>query len=132
MLAIFIYTLSLHDFAIAKDEKIMTLFHVGFLQTGLLLQVEVFLNWSVQLAEAGKFLSQNGVVHRDMKLDNVLVSRDGVFKVCDFGFALQAQPSNLTTCIKRYDGPGGNPAHLAPEVLTAARRAAAGEPVVDQ
>ena len=82
-------------------------------------QLEVLLDWSHQLAEAANFLTLQNVVHRDMKLNNVLVSRDGLLKVCDFGLAIQTPTADLSI---RYfpDRPiGGNPAHLAPEVLSA-------------
>ena len=86
-------------------------------------QLELFLNWCLQLAEAEQFLAQNGIVHLDMKMDNILVSEDGVLKICDFGFAVQLQPDDLTRRYFQGMAPGGNPAHLAPEVLETVRTA---------
>ena len=85
--------------------------------------MELLLSWCRQLSEAEKFLVQHGVVHLDMKLNNILVSQDGVLKICDFGFAVQLQPSDFKMRLTQGMAPGGNPAHLAPEVLNAARRA---------
>ena len=86
-------------------------------------QFEGFIEWSKQIAEGEEFLLKNGVIHRDMKLDNILVSEDGMVKICDFGFALQTKPSDS---FKLRCNPGaevgGNPAHLAPEVLASSRR----------
>ena len=33
------------------------------------------------------FLSALQIIHRDIKPENILVSRTGVIKLCDFGFA---------------------------------------------
>ena len=89
----------------------------------IITQLELFLSWCLQLAEAEQFLAQNGVVHLDMKMDNILVSEDGVLKICDFGFAVQLQPDDLTRRYFQGMAPGGNPAHLAPEVLETVRTA---------
>ena len=58
-----------------------------------------------------------------MKLDNILVSKDGMVKICDFGFALQTKPSdNFKLRCNPGAEVGGNPAHLAPEILASSRR----------
>ena len=75
------------------------------------------LDWSRQLAEAANFLTVHRVVHRDMKLNNVLVTEDGRLKVCDFGFATQTDSDELSLRYCANMPVGGNPAHLAPEVM---------------
>ena len=40
-----------------------------------------------QVLKALKFLHENKIMHRDVKPENLLVSRHGVIKLCDFGFA---------------------------------------------
>lgn len=66
-----------------------------------------------QLVSALHFCHQNGVAHRDVKPQNLLLDKDGVLKVSDFG--LSALPEQLkngllhTAC--------GTPAYTAPEVV---------------
>ncbi|XP_040999682.1 CBL-interacting serine/threonine-protein kinase 7-like [Juglans microcarpa x Juglans regia] len=66
-----------------------------------------------QLVSALHFCHQNGVAHRDLKPQNLLLDKDGNLKVSDFG--LSALPEQLkngllhTAC--------GTPAYTAPEVV---------------
>ncbi|OIT39866.1 PREDICTED: CBL-interacting serine/threonine-protein kinase 4-like [Nicotiana attenuata] len=66
-----------------------------------------------QLVSALHFCHQNGVAHRDIKPQNILLDKEGQLKVSDFGLAaLSEQFSNSllqTAC--------GTPAYAAPEVV---------------
>ncbi|KAI8615765.1 kinase-like domain-containing protein, partial [Chytriomyces sp. MP71] len=49
------------------------------------------------------------IIHRDLKLQNILISSSGVLKICDFGFS---QFASLTlTSVK------GTPIYMAPELI---------------
>ena len=54
--------------------------------------VEV-LRWSAQLAHALAVAHDHGLVHGDIKPENVMVRDDGYVKLLDFGLALEAEPS---------------------------------------
>ena len=54
----------------------------------IILQRTSVTKWFKQLLEALVFLEQNCVVHRDLKLDNLLYSTDDNLIVSDFGKAV--------------------------------------------
>ncbi|KAL5543966.1 hypothetical protein UlMin_007750 [Ulmus minor] len=43
----------------------------------------------LQLLEGVKYLHDNWVLHRDLKTSNLLINKDGVLKICDFGMSRQ-------------------------------------------
>eukprot|EP00756_Hemistasia_phaeocysticola_P044754 Hpha_TRINITY_DN18541_c0_g1::TRINITY_DN18541_c0_g1_i1::g.195268::m.195268 len=57
------------------------------------------------------FLHDQDVIHRDMKSPNVLMTRNGVCKLSDFGCATVLEVDKLQTSFK------GTPSYMAPEVI---------------
>ena len=57
------------------------------------------------------YLHQNSILHRDIKLDNILLDKDNNLKLCDFGISLKIKKDNYHTdrC--------GTPAYIAPEII---------------
>ncbi|XP_033627587.1 cyclin-dependent kinase-like 1 isoform X2 [Asterias rubens] len=43
--------------------------------------------WINQLLEAVKFCHDHNCIHRDVKPENILITKDDMLKLCDFGFA---------------------------------------------
>lgn len=72
--------------------------------------LEVF----VAICEAIAYIHGNGVVHRDIKSQNVKVSSAGVVKLLDFGIAKDSASHGLT----QTGGVIGTPTYLSPEQLS--------------
>lgn len=79
-------------------------------QLGARTAVEV----AVQIAEALKEAHEHGVIHRDIKPQNVLVTTSGDVKVADFGIARAASSPTMT----RENLALGTAAYMSPEQAT--------------
>lgn len=55
-------------------------------QGGRPFEQEELAGFALQIAQALSYLKKNKVIHRDIKLENVLVA-DGVLKLADFGLS---------------------------------------------
>ena len=51
--------------------------------------------WILDIAKGLKFLHENNVVHRDIKSDNILIDKNGVCKIADFGCSIKLKPNQL-------------------------------------
>lgn len=67
-----------------------------------------------QLLEAAGYAHSRGVVHRDIKPDNVFVTNDGRVKLADFGIAHVGTTATLTQAGTVM----GTPGYMAPEQVT--------------
>jgi eukaryotic-like serine/threonine-protein kinase len=96
---------------------------LGLLSEGFL-SVDRVLDYGLQMADALAHAHERGVVHRDFKSANVVVTPEGRAKVLDFGLARRlrsdefAEGSTLTKSTLTVTGTiMGTPAYMAPEQL---------------
>ena len=86
------------------------------------LSYEITLKFTEQLLGAAHYLEKAFIRHLDLKPTNILVAEDNRIIVCDFGSAVQFTDDNFILKFIRGILPGGNKAHLAPEVLNTYHR----------
>ncbi len=82
------------------------------------LSIEENLDILVKICNAIAFAHFKGVIHRDLKPDNVMLGDFGEVLVMDWGLALVTKKSEKYNTIKSSPGLGGTPAYMAPEMVT--------------
>jgi eukaryotic-like serine/threonine-protein kinase len=86
------------------------------------LPTDAVVRYGIQIADALAHAHKRGVIHRDLKTANVVISADGRAKVLDFGLARRIPTEFEATATRSSDshaarGIAGTLAYLAPEVL---------------
>ncbi|HNG75906.1 MAG TPA: serine/threonine-protein kinase, partial [Candidatus Obscuribacter sp.] len=77
------------------------------------LPLEHALNWMKQLSSGLSFAHKRGVIHQDIKADNIFITNEGDLKIGDFGLArLLVGRVYLNSATKGM----GTPAYMSPEL----------------
>jgi serine/threonine protein kinase len=72
--------------------------------------------YAAEVCLALKYFHENGIVYRDLKLDNILLGTDGHIKVADYGLCKEEMWAGQTTTTFC-----GTPEFMAPEILAEQR-----------
>ncbi|XP_053330381.1 protein kinase C delta type-like [Spea bombifrons] len=83
-----------------------------YLQKAGRLQPQSAQFYSAEIICGLQFLHRRGVIHRDLKPDNVMMDGDGHLKIADFGLVAEDIIGDTTT-----RGAAGTHTHMAPEEL---------------
>jgi len=75
------------------------------------LSVKKVLDIGIQICEGLAIAHEKGIVHRDIKSDNIMVTHDGLVKIMDFGLAKLKGVSRLT----KSETTMGTVAYMSPE-----------------
>ncbi len=87
------------------------------------LALETVLRYGTQIADALAHAHERGIVHRDLKTANVVITPEGRTKVLDFGLAKRLQDADLaeatrsTASLSEVGGVAGTLHYMAPELL---------------
>ncbi len=107
---------SIHTIEEFEDQQFLDMeFVEGKTLSGLLKEKELsfkdVLNIAIQICEGLNSAHKKGVVHRDIKPDNIMLTGDGIVKIMDFGLAKLKGASKLTKTHSTF----GTLSYMSPE-----------------
>jgi eukaryotic-like serine/threonine-protein kinase len=81
------------------------------------MSLEEFFEVAMQCGEALAAAHERGIVHCDIKPENIMLTPGGQVKILDFGVAKHLPRSDQSSTVDRSGTVGGTPAYMSPEVL---------------
>jgi serine/threonine protein kinase/beta-lactam-binding protein with PASTA domain len=106
-----------YDFGYEDGQPYMAMEYVDgqnlreILSSRMILRPDLAARIALQVASALEHARRNGLMHRDVKPENILITTDGIVKVADFGLSRALAESKATQAGVLF----GTAAYLAPE-----------------
>lgn len=96
------------------------------------LSIEEACTIGAQVAQGMAAAHAAGIVHGDLKPDNILLTESGEAKITDFGLARREAPDSSANATLTWEenaagGASGTPAYMAPELMEGAQSSAASD-----
>jgi non-specific serine/threonine protein kinase len=121
---------TIHEVGASDGMTYFVMEHVSGQTLGALiaehpLPLDDLLKYGSQIAEALAHAHARGLIHRDLKSSNVMVTPEGLVKVLDFGLACPAPPQRVSEVsqsrgeLSREEPIAGTLPYMAPELLRA-------------
>ena len=107
---------TIHDIAAEDDQQFIVMEYVEgktLRQMVPLQKVQTGIDYAIQIGEALQEAHSKGIVHRDVKTDNIMVNSKNQIKVMDFGLAKLKGSLKLT----KTSSTVGTLAYMAPEQI---------------
>jgi nucleotide-binding universal stress UspA family protein len=83
------------------------------------LSLDFALKLAIQIGEGLQYLHSQGIIHLDIKPENIMVTPDNTAKILDFGLAYKKDFEDLLT--EDFVSPHGTPYYIAPEQIEGRR-----------
>ncbi len=113
------HVIKIYDHEFNEDNRYIVMEYIDgdifkdYIEKRTKLTVDETIEFSKQLALGFAEIHKHGIVHRDIKSQNIMISEHGKIKIIDFGIALTEESDRLT----RADKIIGSVQYLAPEIL---------------
>lgn len=113
--------LSIYDIVIENDKPFLVMEYVeGQTLREVLsdnkMNLVLALDIAIQLAQGLLAMHNAGIIHRDLKLDNFMLRKDGYLKILDFGLAKPvSEKENLSKFETKIGLVVGTPRYMSPE-----------------
>ncbi len=86
-------------------------YHIANLKSGENISLQQAINWTIQVSQGLRTTHEKNIIHRDIKPENIMMTREGLLKIMDFGIArLKSETTSSDT-----DTLSGTLAYMSPE-----------------